>query len=312
MNARRVLTVGAPIVAALPVEPVEIDADVTMRWAVGGAELNVAVGLRRLGVEVDFVGRVGDDPLGAMVAERLLTEGIGDAGLVVDPRRATDLYLREWLPDGVRRLVYYRTDTAGAALEPADLPEWVEPPALVHVTGITAALGPSSAATVDEVVRRSRAANVPVSFDPNHRPRLWSDETARPTLLRLAASAALLLLSDDDAELMFPGADPDEVIDAGHELGCEIVVLTRGSAGAIASDGTTRVAVPAEPVPVAVDPVGAGDGFDAGFIVGHLRGLSLISCCRLGARVGAHAVRACGDHDSYPTLDQIGDLLDEQ
>lgn len=312
MNAPRVLTVGAPIVAALPVEPVQIGAGATMRWAVGGAELNVAVGLRRLGVEVDFVGRVGDDPLGAMVAEHLRSEGISDAGLVTDPRRATDLYLREWLPDGVRRLVYYRTETAGAALEPVDLARWVEPPTLVHLTGITAALGASSAATVDEVLRRSRAADVTVSFDPNHRPRLWSDDVARPTLLRLAASAELLLLSDDDADLMFPGADPDAVIDAGHELGCRIVVLTMGPDGAIASDGSTRGAVPAEPVSAPVDPVGAGDGFDAGFITGHLRGLDLISCCRLGARVGAHAVRGSGDHDSYPTLDQIGDLLHDQ
>jgi 2-dehydro-3-deoxygluconokinase len=311
VNAPRVLTIGAPIVAALPVEPVEIGAGVTMRWAVGGAELNVAVGLRRLGIEVEYVGRVGDDPLGAMVADRLRLEGIGDAGLVTDPHRATDMYVREWLPDGVRRLVYYRTGTAGAALEPADLPGWGEPPALVHLTGITAALGHSAAAAVDEVVRRSQAANVPVAFDPNHRPRLWSEDVARPVLLRLAASAELLLLSEEDAEVMFPGADDDEVIDSGHRLGCRIVVLTCGSRGAIASDGNTRVAVPAEPVRDAVDPVGAGDGFDAGFIAGHLRGLSLVDCGRLGARVGARAVSAPGEHDSYPMLDEVSDVLAE-
>lgn len=301
----RVLTVGAPIVAVLPTGPEPIGAASTCRFAVGGAEVNLAVGLARLGVAVEFIGRVGDDPLGAMVLDRLRGAGIGCEGVVVDVDRATDLYLREWLPDGLRRPLYYRTGTAGAALCPDDVDRWIGtgPDGFaaidaVHLTGITPALGASATAAVRAVIDAARAAGAPIGLDPNHRPRLWSAEDARPVLVEMARAATLLLLSNEDAEVLFgPGLGVDAVIDAAHALGPALVVFKSGADGAVISDGRGSVEVPALSVPDAVDPVGAGDAFDAGFIAGWLRGDDLETSGRLGAQAAAAVIRRPGEHE---------------
>jgi len=213
--------------------------------------------------------------------------------------RATDLYLREWLADGVRRPLYYRTQTAGGALAVADVERWW-PGSIdaVHLTGITPALGAEATAAIRAALGRARAEGVLVSVDPNHRPRLWSADEARPVLLELARAASILLLSIEDAEVMFETSGNDaSIIAAAHELGPEIVVVKRGADGAVVSDRTSMVHVPAESVDVVVDPVGAGDAFDAGFLAGHLRGWGLERSARLGAQCGAAVVGVPGEHE---------------
>ncbi len=304
-----VVTIGAPIIAVMPSGPEPITASSVCRFAVGGAEVNVAVGLARLGVGVDFIGRVGDDPLGTMVLERLRSAGVGCDAVVVDAERATDLYLREWLPDGLRRPLYYRTATAGGALGPDDVVRWDEAgPAgrgggfaavdLVHLTGITPALGADAAAAVRVAIESARAAGTAISVDPNYRPRLWSAEDARPVLVEMASAASMLLLSTEDAEVLF-GARRDiaAVIEDAHGLGPSMVVFKQGADGAVVSDGQRVVEVPAEAVDDAVDPVGAGDAFDAGFIAGYLRGWDPERSARLGVRCAAAVVRQPGEHE---------------
>lgn len=295
-----VLTVGQPIVAVLPTEPVPVTESVPCHWSIGGAELNVAVGLQRLGVAATFRGHVGDDPLGAMVAAHLEREGMDAAALTVDPVRPTACYVREWLPDGRRRPTYHRGVAAGTVVGDGELGWSGTPPRLVHVTGITPALGPSSAAAIAALVRRAHADGVPVSVDPNHRPQLWSAADAAPVLLDLAAHADVLLMSDDDAAVIFPGLSPEAALAAALELGASVVVVKCGERGALGGRAGELVEVPAAPAGPPVDPVGAGDAFDAGFLAGHLRGLPLADCLRLGAFCGARAVEQPGEHDAAP------------
>jgi 2-dehydro-3-deoxygluconokinase len=299
------ITLGQPIVALLPVDPVRIHEEGLCRWSVGGAELNVAVGLRRLGFTVEFSGRIGDDPLGQMVTDHLGRESLPVERLTVDPDRPTACYLREWLPDGLRRLVYYRASAAGSTMRPDDLRWPADPPRLLHVTGITPALGPSAARLVQDVVERARERGTTISFDPNYRTRLWSPDDARAVLGPLVANCDVLLMSDDDADLLFPGRSPEEALDEALAAGPRLAVIKRGAAGAIGHDGTHSVVVPASPVAQAVDPVGAGDGFDAGFLAGWLRGRSLHECLRLGAHTGARAVESAGEHESAPRLEEL-------
>lgn len=293
-----VLVIGEPIVAVMPEQPAAISEQSRCRFSIGGAELNTAVALRRLGVDVHYVGAVGDDLLGRMVVDHLRAEDIATGGVVIDPSRPTACYVREWLPDGRRRVSYHRSGSAGTALSIADV-VWPDPD-LVHVTGITLALGSSPAALIDAVVERATAEDVPVSFDPNHRPALWSAEQARPALVGLAERSRILLMSEDDRDAMFPGVDDRELVGAMQLRTGGIVVLKLGVRGAIAADGARLVEQPAEHVEHAVDPVGAGDAFDAGFLAAHLAGTDLTQALRLGAHVAARVVEVAGDHDGAP------------
>ncbi len=178
------------------------------------------------------------------------------------------------------------------------------------MTGITCALGPSPRATVELAVRWAGGHGWPVSLDPNHRPQLWTDEEARAALLPLVARCSVLLLSVEDAELLFATAEPGAAIARAHGARARIVVLKRGALGAVASDGKVTVEVPAVDVAEPVDPVGAGDAFDAGFVAALLRrGDDLGGALAVGAHAGACAVRVTGEHTGCPRLaDLPGDL----
>ncbi|WP_308190949.1 sugar kinase [Pseudonocardia terrae] len=150
----------------------------TMRLGIGGAESNVAIGLARLGTPVSWIGRVGADSLGDRVVRELRAEGV-DVHAVRDPGAPTRLMLKERPPGGGVRVWYYRRHGAGARLSPSDVDDEVIGGAtLLHVTGITPALGDAPAKAVEHAVAVAREAGVTVSFDVNHRSTLWSDAEA--------------------------------------------------------------------------------------------------------------------------------------
>jgi 2-dehydro-3-deoxygluconokinase len=304
------LALGDPLIALLPSGPETLDDCRELRLYTGGAELNTAVGARRLGVPAAWLGRVGDDPLGRRIRHTLENEGVATDLVVVDPDAPTGLYLREWLPDGVRRPYYYRSDGAGARLHSADWPQqWpasLPVPTLVHLTGITSALSDSAAAALPFMIDRARQVGASISVDPNFRPSLWPDpDRARELLGALVRVADLVLLSEDDGQLLAGSDQPDRVMAAVDAGGHRAVVYKRGAQGAIAWSAGQRAEEPARPVTGTVDPVGAGDGFNAGFLAAWLHGAGLQECLQLGAWCGARAVEVLGEHDGYPTADGL-------
>jgi 2-dehydro-3-deoxygluconokinase len=300
-----IVALGEALVAALPTRSVAIEDAPTLELAVGGAELNFAVGVRRLGLPAAWVGCVGDDPLGRIVLRCLEAEGVDRQWIRVDPQRPTGLYLREWLPDGVRRPYYYRRESAALGLGPAMWPsEALTDVSWLHLTGITVALGSNPRRAVEHAVAWANDRGVRISFDPNYRPWLWSGAGARKDLGRLAALSDVLLMSEEDAELLYGTRDPERALQRAHATGVEVAVMKLGDQGAIASDGSGVQASAPSSAAAVVDPVGAGDGFNAGFVVGMLSSQDLGHALALGNHVGARAVERVGEH-TYPFLDEL-------
>jgi 2-dehydro-3-deoxygluconokinase len=284
-----------------PPDPVTIDDSASLLWDIGGAEANLSIALARLGHSARFISRVGDDPFGRRVRAVLDAEGVDTSALQVDSGAPTGVFFREWLPDGARRVFYYRAGSAASRLAPADLtPELFAGAKIVHLTGITPALSASCAAACLQALELAKAAGALVSFDPNYRPRLWPPETARAALLPLMRQTDILLMGHEDARAALGVEDEEAMLEAGAALGPPIVVLKRAERGAVALAEGRRVEVPAAPITHMLDPVGAGDGFDAGFLAGHLRGWHLEESLALGAKVGAAAVERLGDYAGYP------------
>lgn len=304
------LAVGDPLIALLPSGPDTLDDCQELRLYTGGAELNTAVGASRLGVAAAWLGRVGDDPLGRRIRRTLEQEGVATSLMVVDPDAPTGLYLREWLPDGVRRPYYYRSDGAGTRLHSSDWPEhWpasLPAPTIVHLTGITSALSDGAATALHAMIEKARQVGASICLDPNFRPTLWPDQDrAREVLGVLVRQADLVLLSEEDGELLAGSDDPDRVLAAVDAGGHRAVVYKRGENGAIGWAGGQCAEVPAYPVSRTVDPVGAGDGFNAGFLAAWLNGATLADCLDCGAWCGARAVEVLGEHDGYPRADEL-------
>ncbi|WP_435876983.1 sugar kinase [Streptomyces acidicola] len=280
--------------------------------SIAGAESNVAIGLARLGHRVRWVGRVGADELGTLVLRTLRAESVDTGHAVTDDTgRPTGLLLTEPRMGTLTRVSYYRTDSAGSAVSPADvLPALTPGTRVLHLTGITPALGPSAAETALAAVTAARDAGITVCLDINHRSRLWTAERARTALRPLLARTDLLVASEDELPLALDRPAGSESANVRSLLaeGVTEVVVKRGARGATGFTAHETVDRAARQVD-AVDLVGAGDAFVAGYLSGFLQGADMPTRLHRAVTTAAFAVTTRGDWEGLPTRDELG-LLD--
>lgn len=282
-----------------------IEAARTLSKSVGGAESNTAIGLARLGHGVAYIGRVGDDPLGREVVRTLRGEGVDVSRLVRDVSRPTALMLKErW--DSRVSVHYYRAGSAGSGLEVADVDlDLVARARLLHVTGVTLALGQGPRKAALAAASAARTAGVAVSLDANFRHKMAAPEELVNQFQELAPLADHVLLSWSEAVVCAGSADEAAVHAYARALAAPTVVVKGPHGGAVAFvDGELVARV--EPVPVAVvDPVGAGDGFAVGYLHGLLSGDGVAARLATGAWVAGRAVSHLGDYEGLPLAHEL-------
>ena len=279
--------------------------------SIGGSESNVAIGLCRLGVPVAWCGRVGDDSLGILVEREIRAEGV-DARVIVDPDAPTGLMIKESRTPSVQRVTYYRSGSAGSRLTAQDIDEeLITGAGLLHVSGITAALSAGCQDTLRHAVAVARGAGTLVSFDFNYRGNLWDRDTAGEFYRDILAQADLVFAGDDEAAIAVgAGSDPTDLAHKIAAYGPRQVVIKLGGEGAVALiDGEQyhRTAVPID----ALDTVGAGDAFVAGYLAELILGHSPGERLETAAKTGAFACLVPGDWEGFPRRHELG-ILDIQ
>ena len=328
MTATQVLTFGETMLAVQLPGPLEVGA--TARTSVAGAESTVAIALARLGHRASWAGRVGADEPGRLVLRTLRGEGVDVTHAGRDAELPTGALLRETRVADVARVHYWRRGSAASRLCPEHLaPALAAGARVVHLTGITCALGEGPLAAVRTAAAHGRARGWTVVLDVNHRSRLWSRRQAaaalRPLLrhvdVLVASAEELPVVADADGapdDTLPTGAVPED--DAGGDAerrrvaallagGVREVLVKRGAEGAelFTADGR-RYRCPARPVR-AVDTVGAGDAFCAGYLSGLLEGLPAPDRLARGVLLGGFAVASRGDWEGLPHRDELP-LLD--
>ncbi|MFK3982352.1 PfkB family carbohydrate kinase [Micromonospora sp. NPDC050397] len=240
------------------------DGEAVYRPVIGGAPLNVAVGIARLGASVEFVGSVGDDVLAGRIRDFLADNGVGQRGVLTVPA-STALAVTTFAgaePD----FRFYGEPPSYGLLDPDALDPALVGGAAVLYCGSIALLQAPVLAAARRAWRLTAGRRV---FDPNVRPRLLPDAAAmgglRDLVDEFAATADLVKLSAADADLLYPGESLDRVAGRLRALGAGAVVITRGPAGALVAAGSTPVSVPA-PAVAAVDATGAGDSVMAALV----------------------------------------------
>ncbi|MEU5009622.1 sugar kinase [Streptomyces sp. NPDC021749] len=313
-----VLTFGETMVALRGSGPLRLGG--TMQVSVAGAESNVAIGLARLGHAVSWAGAVGDDEAGQLVLRTLRAEGVEVSGATVDPGAPTGLLMFEpRLPD-VTRVHYYRTGSAGCRLTAHAIEAAFDAatPRILHLTGITPALGPTALAASRHALELARRDGALICLDVNFRARLWSAEDAAAVLRQWMPRVDVLIASDDELPLCLPeGAGGADGSGAGRiaalaaqaepllELGVAEVVAKLGADGAAVFTGDEPLHRPATPVR-AVDAVGAGDAFVAGYLSALLDGEGPAGRLERAVTTGAFAVASHGDWEGAPTRAELG------
>jgi fructokinase len=225
----------------------------------GGSPLNVAVGLRRLGLQVRLHSSFGSDSFGELIATHLTANGVEvtTGTRISGPTSRAEAAISA---DGSATYSFrVRWDPPPSSVPAAGL-------LAVHTGSIAAVLEPGASVVEAEVDRLRRVATI--SYDPNVRPQLMPDRVAaRERIERMIAKADVVKVSDEDIAWLHPGSDPACLARSWLEGGPAIVVITRGGEGAHAFTwgGETEVAAPQTPV---ADTVGAGDSFMSGLLAG--------------------------------------------
>ena len=276
-----------------------------------GADSNFAIAMSRLGFRSAWISRLGHEPLGELLLDAISREGVDVSHVILDRTRNTGLYLKHHDATGVTRIQYYRRGSAASNLQPEDLdPEYFRGAKLVHLNGMTFALSQSCASTMRRALELGLNAGAMISLDLNLRLQLWSLESAREALGAVIPQITALFGTEEEFLVYFGVSDIDEALGAARRLGPRIVVAKMGPDGAVAYVNGLRFAHAGYRTSAVVDVVGAGDGFNAGFMASYLRGLPPDECLRRANLVGASAVLTPGDFQGYPTLEHMERLLE--
>jgi fructokinase/2-dehydro-3-deoxygluconokinase len=277
----------------------------------GGTGGNTAAALAALGTPVEFHGTIGDDGFGRWVAEDFRRIGVGIRGLITLEGVYTPQVLALVEPDGERYLVIWPT-SGGAHTHMR--PEFLDRALLtsaswVHTTGMCLRASPLREAVL-EGLTLARAAGVPTSLDLNLRIELWGfNDEARATVEAAIAQSDVVFGSG--VEELMPVARAESVEAAARVLsaGQRTVVARLGADGALACapDGTIMGA-PGYPT-TPVNPIGAGDAFNGGFITALVEGKPLADALRWGNAVGALKVARPGGARDLPGRDEVEALL---
>ena len=270
---------------------------------VAGAELNVAIGLARLGFRVGWISRVGPDSFGEFVRDTLATEHIDARAVVTDERHPTGFQLKSKRDDGGDPAVeYFRRGSAASRLSPDDYDAgYVLGARHLHLSGVAPAISGSSRDLAFKLAREMRAAGRTISFDPNLRPMLWPSRDAMiATLNQLAAYADWVLPGLSEGAVLTGATRPEDIADFYLARGSRGVIVKLGAEGAYFRTADADGFVRAQPVARVVDTVGAGDGFAVGVVSALLEGRPLPWAVVRGTRIGALAVQVSGDSEGLP------------
>lgn len=277
----------------------------------GGDTLNTAVYLARLGMSVDYVTALGDDPWSEEMVRAWEGEGVGTGLVVRMPGRLPGLYLIS-TDDAGQRSFYYWRDSSPARLL-FDLPQT---PAIaqaltgydaVYLSGVSLSLyGEAGRTHLFAALDGARARGKRVVFDTNFRPRGWPDPAVARSAFRAAlARADIVLASAEDLYLLFGEKGQGELQTTNPRIE---TVLKLAEPAVRIYFGNAEQTVAADSIERAVDTTAAGDSFAAAYLAARLRGIGPPDAARAGHRLAGVVVRHRGaiiPRSAMPNFDDI-------
>lgn len=306
----RVACMGEALGVLLPTERGSVGYRSTLSLRAAGAEMNVAIGLKRLGIPVEYWGAVGSDAAGRVIRTTLMAEGVNVDGL--ETREApTGFLLREWLLGDEPDVHYYRNASPMRHWQPSDVAmqkmlacDWL------HVSGITWMLTPSLADSAEHLTGLMGNGGRMASLDLNVRRKLAPLEEWRRVMARAVPKASVIFASTADLASLWDVSGADQLNRLGVMGQDQVWVIKEGTRRSAAYRQNECLGV-ADTYPVSrvVDVVGAGDGFAAGVIGGRTKGLDWAESLRIGNIVGAFAVSSMGDWDGYPDWERVQQFI---
>ena len=273
-----VLTFGEALLRLSPPEHTPLTSADQLQLHIGGAELNVAAALSRLGLPSRFASALPDNPLGERVVRHLLSCGVQPEPLWVQGGRLGSYYLESAAPPRGSRVTYDRAASAFAQLSLSDLtPQrlslWLSGVRWLHLSGISLAVSEGARQAALHLMAEARARGIPVSFDVNHRRLLLPDAQAAAVYGPALSLAQVVVVAARDLPLLL-GQDPAELDVMLTQLRARVpqaaLLISQGEQGSLLAlpDGRrVHCGIFAAQGP---GRVGRGDAFCGAFLAGWL------------------------------------------
>ncbi|XP_071710734.1 probable fructokinase-5 [Rutidosis leptorrhynchoides] len=246
--------------------------------APGGAPANVACSISKLGGSAAFVGKVGKDEFGYMLADILKKNGVNAEGVLFDEHARTALAFVTLKKDGEREFMFYRNPSADMLLTESELKlDLIKKAKIFHYGSISLITEPCRSAHM-AAMKAAKQAGVLLSYDPNVRLPLWpSAEAARQGIKSIWNEADFIKVSDDEVEFLTQkSADNEDAVKSLWHDGLKLLVVTDGEKGCRYYTKNFKGKVPGYSVK-AVDTTGAGDSFVGSLLVSMAKDTSIFT-----------------------------------
>jgi len=329
------VTFGEAMIRLAPPHYGRLEQATSLDLQIGGGELNVAVGARRLGLKTTWISRLPDNPLGRLMENRVRQMGVDTSQLVWAGEGRVGLYFVEFgAAPRATSVLYDRAHSAASAIQPGEV-NWQEvfrDARWFHTSGITPALSDSAAAASCEALAAAKQAGLTVSYDLNYRGKLWSPDKAQAVQEPLMEFVDVLITTEEDTTVVFKiqargKKDENSFTQVSAESYQEVarklqekfrfkaVAITlrenplvwRNTWTAICyADGQFYDDVKYDLE--IVDRIGGGDSFSAGFIYGKMTKNSYRAAVRYGNAFSALKHSMPGDFN-WATLEEVEGLL---
>lgn len=271
-----VITIGEALLVLRPEGYGILENARRLEVLIGGAELNVAIGLSRLGLKTAWIGKLPRTPIGENILNTIRGLGVDTSRVVWGTTEKVGImFIELGIEPRPSIAIYDRKGSAGSELSPGDVDwEFVKMARHLHITGITPATSEECFKTTVEAFKFARAYGLSTSFDVNFRSSLWEVAAATRLISEIAHKVDVIFLNRQEAQTLFAlvGEPEDVARTICERFGCRVVVLKLGPEGAVACDGKHVYKVKKKYPAAVVNRFGAGDAFCAGFLYGFLKG----------------------------------------
>ena len=201
-----VVTFGEAMIRLSPPHFERLEQANSLDVRIGGGELNVAVGVSRLGLRSTWVSRLPKNALGKLMENRVRQAGVDTSNLVWSADGRVGLYFLEFgAAPRASSVLYDRAQSAISAVKPGEI-DWgkvFQGAKWFHTSGITPALSDSAAAVTLEALKAAKQAGVTVSYDLNYRGKLWSPDKAQAVQEPMMEFVDVLITTEEDTKVVF-------------------------------------------------------------------------------------------------------------
>jgi 2-dehydro-3-deoxygluconokinase len=312
-----VVTFGEAMIRLSPPFSQRLEQTRSLDVNVGGAELNVAVGVTRFGMKSAWVSKLPKNGLGYMIRDRAQEFGVDCSHIVWSEKGRAGIYFVEFgASPRASSVLYDRGNSAISMVQPGevDWPKIFNGSKHFHLSGITPALSASAAEATAEALKAAKKAGCTVSYDLNYRKKLWTPVDAKRIQEPMMADVDILITTEEDTNVVFGIKEKDYETVAeklARTFKFKIVAITLREDLSVLRNNWTAIAYQEGKIfkdrkyeVEIVDRVGAGDSFTAGFLYGWIKEKDIQKGVQYGNAFAALKHTVPGDFN-WNTLEEV-------